>query len=156
VVRKGRELEELVASLEKGLNGTGIKVTSPDKICDKVTKKKREIDVSLKGNMGFHDMLAILECRKRKHKDDVTWIEQLATKRDHTGANLAIAISSSGFTEGARLKADFLGIRLRTVSEIDPQEIMDWFKVEKLTVSCFYYALIEVFFFHMNLLTVLK
>lgn len=146
MARRGRELEELVATLEKGLNGTGIKVTSPDKIYDKVTKRKREIDVSLKGNMGFHDMFAILECRKRKHKDDVTWIEQLAIKRDHTGANLAIAISSSGFTEGARLKADFLGIRLRTVSEIDPQEIMDWFKAEKLTISCLHYALIEVFF----------
>lgn len=133
LARKGRELEELVATLEKGLNGTRITVTSPDKIYDKVTKKKREIDITLKGNMGFHEMLTIIECRDRKPKDDVTWIEQLAIKKDHVGANLAIAVSSSGFTEGARIKADFLGIRLRTLAEIDPKEIMEWFQVRRIT-----------------------
>lgn len=133
MARKGRELEKLVAILEKGLNGKDIKVTSPDTIYDKVAEESREIDISLKGNMGSHEMLVIIECRDRKPREDVAWPEQLATKRDHVGANLAIAVSSRGFSEGARKKADFLGIRLRTLEEIDPNEIMEWFQARKLT-----------------------
>jgi len=147
VARKGRELEELVATLEKGLSGTGIKITSPDHIEDKTTKEtKREVDISLKGNVGSCEILVIIECRDHKQRQDIKWIEQIATKKDDINANKAIAVSSSGFTKAAKDKARAKNIELRTLTEIDPNEIIGWFQAKKLTAYCLNYALIEVFF----------
>ncbi|AKB36022.1 hypothetical protein MSSAC_1432 [Methanosarcina siciliae C2J] len=134
MARKGRELEELVAALEKGLGSTDIKVTSPDQIEDKTTKEKREVDVSLKGKIGSNEILIIIECRDRKSKQDVTWIEQIATKRDDIGAHKAIAVSSSGFSEAAKNKAIAKNIELRTMEEIDPKEIIEWFQAKEVTI----------------------
>lgn len=135
MARKGRELEELVAALENGLGGTDIKVTSPDQIEDKTTKEKREVDVSLKGKIGSNEILIIIECRDRKPKQDVTWIEQIATKRDDIGAHKAIAVSSSGFSEAAKNKAIAKNIELRTLEEIDPEEITKWFQPKGLEIQ---------------------
>lgn len=134
MTRKGRELEELVATLEKGLSGTGVKITSPDFIEDVVIQDKREVDVSLRFNMGSHDFLLVFECRDRKNTEDVTWIEQLATKRDDICVNKLIAVSSNGFSNNARKKAHAKNIELRTLKEIDPKEIFGWFQVTKIDV----------------------
>jgi len=85
------------------------------------------VDVSLRGKVGSTDVLIILECRDRKSSEDVTWIEQLATKRDDIGANKAIAISSTGFTSGAKLKANSKNIELRTIEDINIDTISNWF-----------------------------
>jgi Restriction endonuclease len=88
----------------------------------------------------------IIECRDHKQRQDIKWIEQIATKKDDINANKAIAVSSSGFTKAAKDKARAKNIELRTLTEIDPKEIMEWFQAKKLTAYCLNYALIEVFF----------
>ncbi len=118
--------------MEKGLSNIEIKITSPDNIPDKTTGEKREVDVSLRGKVGSSDVLIILECRDRKGFEDVTWIEQLATKRDDIGANKAIAVSSTGFTSGAKLKAHSKNIELRTLEDININTISSWFKSKKI------------------------
>ena len=91
----------------------------------------REIDISLRGRIGSSDVLAIIECRKHKGIQDVRWIEQIYGKSQSVLADKAMAISSSGFTEQARKKAKYLNIEFRTLDEIDPTEINQWF-------SCMY------------------
>lgn len=127
MARKGRDLEKLVALIEQGLGNQDIQITSPDWILDISTGKKREVDVSIRGKLGSFNFLIIIECRKRKGLSDVTWIEQIATKRDDLGANIAIAVSSSKFTAGAKEKAKRKNVELRTLSEIDLSEIRRWF-----------------------------
>ena len=73
-----------------------------------------------------------MECRDRKGKEDITWIEQLASKRDDIGADKAIAVSSSGFTSGAISKAQFNNIKLRTVENITLDDISNWFQISFL------------------------
>ncbi|AKB49808.1 hypothetical protein MSBRW_0555 [Methanosarcina barkeri str. Wiesmoor] len=145
MTRKGRELEELVAILEKGLSGTDVKITSPDFIEDIVIEDKREVDVSLRFNMGSHDFLLVFECRDRKNTEDVTWIEQLATKRDDICVNKLIAVSSNGFSNNARKKAHAKNIELRTLKEIDPKEIFGWFQVTEIDVINLRWSLIRAF-----------
>jgi hypothetical protein len=132
MVRRGRDLEILVAILEGHLSPLGIKVTSPDRIPDKDTGRLREVDVSLRSKLGSSKVLIILECRDRNDDEDVTWIEQLAKKKESVMADKAIAVSSSGFGENAIIKATKENIPLRTINQINPEEIGEWFRGEKV------------------------
>ncbi|MFZ2799665.1 MAG: restriction endonuclease [Syntrophorhabdus sp.] len=113
----------MVALLEEHLGPLGIEVRSPDYIPDKDTSQLREVDISLRSKIGSSDILVIIECRNRKANEDVVWIEQLSRKRESVGADKAVAVSSSGFTVPASLKATKENIELRTLDEIDPNEI---------------------------------
>src|ERR1043165_2179805 len=118
MARAGRDLERLVELLESYLGGNDqIAIKSPDNLLDKVTGGTREVDVSIRSKVGSSEILVILECRDRGAPQDVTWIEQLATKRDDVGANKAVAVSSSGFSEHAINKAKSKSIDLRTIDE---------------------------------------
>ncbi len=118
-----KEFEHLVARIERDAGPIGLVVRSPDRIRCKVTGRKREVDVSIRSRAGTADLLMTIECRKRHPRQDVTWIEQLATKRDALGASCTIAVSSSGFTPNAQAVAARHGIRLRRLSEVSVGEI---------------------------------
>lgn len=118
-----KEFEQLVARIEKDAGPLGLIVRSPDKILCKVTGRKREVDVSIRSRAGTTDILITIECRRRHPKQDVTWIEQLATKLDAIGASCTIAVSFSGFTPNAEAVANRHGIQLRRLSEVSVSEI---------------------------------
>ncbi|MFQ5793804.1 MAG: restriction endonuclease [Candidatus Bipolaricaulia bacterium] len=132
MARKGRDLEKLVALLEERLGPQGIEVTSPDYIRGKESKSRREVDVSLRGRVGSASILVIVECRDRQEDEDVTWIEQLAYKAKDVGASKVMAVSSEGFTSGAINRAEANSIELRTLKEVDPDEILLWFGVQEI------------------------
>jgi hypothetical protein len=135
MARKGRDLEKLIALLEMHLGKEGIKVTSPDYIQGRKSKSWREVDISLRSQIGSSDILVIVECRDRQGTEDVTWIEQLASKSEDVGADKAVAVSSTGFTSGAINLATAKNIELRTLEEIDLHEILLWFCFKEIT--CF-------------------
>jgi len=130
MVRQGRELERLVAILEEALRPDGVHVTSPDRIPDSVTGRKREVDVVIRTHEGG-TVLAICECRDRRAVADVTWVEQVVTKaRDLEGSPAAVLVSTSGFTPEARKKAASYGLDVRLVTEVSVEEFRSWFRVE--------------------------
>src|SRR5262245_39374323 len=100
-----RDFELLVARIEEWLGPKGATVKSPDYIADRVTGELREVDASIRLHAGSAPILVTVECRDRVSVQDVTWIEQIASKRDSVGAARTIAVSSSGFTGPARSKA---------------------------------------------------
>lgn len=112
-----------VARIEQQLAGTGVKVTSPDRIKSSITGGKREVDASLRTTIGSLQILITIECRKRKASQDVTWMEQLASKRQAIGAARTIAVASSSFSKEAIQAAEFYGIDLRILSEIQDAEL---------------------------------
>ena len=127
--RPGRDLEVLVALLESALvSDDAASIRSPDHLVDRVTGKLREVDVSVRYQVGSVPVLIILECRDRQHVEDVTWIEQLAQKRNDVRAARAVAVSSAGFSEAAVLKAAHLAIELRNLEDLTPDDIRSWFK----------------------------
>lgn len=127
MARKGRDLEKIISLLEGALQQSGIQLKSPDFLPDKDTGEPREVDISLRGRIGSSDILAIIECRDRDATQDVTWIEQLICKRSSVNADKVLAVSSSKFSEPARIKAEKNNIELRILDEIDPAEVQDWF-----------------------------
>jgi hypothetical protein len=122
-----REFESLVARIEKAAAPLAAKVTSPDRIRDLTTGQLREVDASIRSTVGTTEVLITVECRKRSRKDDDTWIEQLATKRQKIGAAKTIAVSASGFTSSATKSAAHYGIELRTLSKVSASDIKGWF-----------------------------
>jgi hypothetical protein len=127
MARMGRDLERVISLLEGSLPQSGIQLKSPDFLPDKDTGALREVDISLRGRIGSSDILAIIECRDRDATADVTWIEQVITKRNSVNADKAMAVSSSKFSKPATLKAKKYNIVIRTLDEIDPADITELF-----------------------------
>jgi hypothetical protein len=125
MARKGRDREKLVAALEKFLSDKEVEIKSPDYIKGVISEGRREIDVSLR-NVGSTETLTIFEIRKRKKGDDVTWIEQLNTKRQDVLADKVVAVSSSSFSKSAKTMAEKLGIELRTLNELEDGNLPSW------------------------------
>lgn len=132
--RKGRDLEKLVAALENLLSNSNIEVKSPDYIVGVNSGSRREVDVSLRSIVGSSEILVILETRDRTEIDDVRWIEQLAMKKEDVLASKVVAVSSAGFTEGAKNTAQRLGVSLREVNELNFDAIAEWFRVTEFRV----------------------
>jgi len=128
MTRAGRDLERLVATIEELLGSADVEIKSPDYVIGVNSGARREIDVSLRTRVGSVEILVILEVRDRKDIEDVTWIEQLATKRDDVRASKVVAISSAGFSKGARELAERLGVELRSVDSLTGESIANWFR----------------------------
>lgn len=121
-----REFEKLVARIEETLAPRGAIVKSPDHIRSHVTGGRREVDASIRFRIGTVDVLITVECRKRRPKQDVTWIEQLNSKKMAIGAARTIAVSPLGFSEGAARAAEAYGLDLRRLAEVSPEDIRSW------------------------------
>jgi hypothetical protein len=86
----------------------------------------REVDGSIRYSIGSVPILITIECRERVAIQDVTWLEQLASKRAAIGAACTIAVSSSGFSKPALRAGQFLGIQTRLLVEIDDEAARVW------------------------------
>jgi hypothetical protein len=125
-----KQFEQLVARIENDAGPLGLTVVSPDRILCKITGRKREVDVSVRSRAGTTDILITIECRKRHPKQDVTWIEQLAAKRDAIGAACTIAVSASGFTPHAEAVARRHGIQLRRLYEVSVADLNAFMRLD--------------------------
>jgi hypothetical protein len=124
--RKGRGTELVLKELESLTLRDQAEIKSPDYIIDVVTRRPREVDISIRHKMGTHKFLTVIECRDRKEKEDVTWIEQIVTKTKNIQANRVIAVSTSGFTSGAKDLAQHENIVLRTLRDFKANETTEW------------------------------
>ncbi len=142
--RPGRAFEELITRIEQTLAPSGAIIKSPDYIKDRVTKRLREVDASIRIPDAGSTRLITVECRDhRKGRQDDRWIEQLVTKKDKIGAFRTIAVSSTGFSNSAIASARHFGIDLRQLDQITDAEIAQ----EWAAVSAFKMAIIRVDYF---------
>lgn len=118
-----REFERLIARIEGDAGPRGLIVKSPDRLRCKLTGRLREVDASIRAKVGTTEMLLTIECRRRSKLQDVTWIEQLATKKSSIGADRTIAVSVSGFSAEAQIAASHAGISLRKISDLTVADI---------------------------------
>jgi Restriction endonuclease len=124
--------EQRVERIHKLLEDQGATVTWNDKLPDPDNPDQaRQIDVTVRRT----DSLTLVECRIRRAPQDVTWIEELIGRRVSLQADAVIAVSSSGFTEGAQLKAERYGIILRDFQSLSADEIRDWGQQKKVQLK---------------------
>ena len=112
----GKYLESLTSWINKSLH-VNAKIKTNDFLIDEITGKKRQVDVTIRINNGPTEILAIVETRDRSRPVGVNYIEEIHSKKQSVGADLAIVVSKNGFYKTAIQKAKFYKIRLFTFEE---------------------------------------
>jgi hypothetical protein len=126
----GRSLEELVARIEATVLPHGFEVETRVKLYDDGGQQTAELDVRILGKLGSSSVHWVFECRDRPSSgpEGISWIEQLASRRERIGADKLFAVSTTGFSSEATRFAAEKAITLRTVSSIE--DVTQDFKVE--------------------------
>jgi predicted helicase len=120
----GKTLEKLIASLEKVLANRGdIVIEAPKRMPDRTTGSLREHDVVLTTTHGHHSFTIAIECRDHSRPITVNQVEGFWAKCQDTRIDQGIIVSSAGFYNTARKKAEHLGIRCLDIEEV---ESFDW------------------------------
>lgn len=133
-----RVVQRIHELLERDNNAV---VTWDDRIADPDSpKRKRQIDITIRKD----NLLTLVECRLHQEPQDVTWIEELIGRRQSLRADSVIGVSSSGFTDTARTKADSFGIHLRELADLTAAEISDWGRAMKLEIGYHRFEHVEV------------
>lgn len=120
MARKGRSLEQLVATIERVLgDNSQVTIESPKMLPDKTTGKQREHDVVLTIKQGHHSIILAIECRDLSRPITVNQVEGFWAKCQDTGVDQGVIVSSMGFYNTARKKADHYGIRCLDIEEAE-------------------------------------
>lgn len=124
----GKQLEALVAFVEKTLLPDGFKVTTNERIFNDEGIQIAEFDIEIRGKVGTTEIAWLIECRDRPTSGPApgSWIEQLVGRRTRFGFNKVTAVSTTGFAAGATEFALAQGIELREVKTLAPEEFADW------------------------------
>jgi hypothetical protein len=97
----------------------GATVTESKFLTDRITRRKREVDVCIEGHVGGHAVMVCVECRDHKRIADVTWVDGMKAKHDRLPTNALILASRRGFTPEARTAADSCGIKTFSLEDVD-------------------------------------
>jgi hypothetical protein len=130
----GSRLEQLVAFVEEQYLGTGFTVETRKKVYDEAGNQLAELDVWILGPVGSTQFQWLISCRDRPSEGAAppSWIRELRGTRDELRIDKVTAVSTTGFSAGARTAALEHGIELREVRELTPTEFKTWFHLKGL------------------------
>ncbi len=118
--KNGKSLERLIASLEKALGQNhNVTVAASKRLPDRTTGKLREHDVLLTVTQAHHSVKIAIECRDRSRPITVNQVEGFWAKCQDTGIDQGIIVSSAGFCNTAKKKAEHHGIRCLCIEEVE-------------------------------------
>lgn len=131
----GKRLEMLVAFVEQRLLPSGFEVKTNQIITNDAGVQIAEFDIEIRGKVGTTEFSWLIECRDRPSQGaaPASWIEQLVGRKDRFLFNKVTAVSTTGFSEGAREFARSKGIELRAVRNLSPDDFSDWLMVPSFT-----------------------
>src|SRR5438876_3903181 len=98
----GKQLETLVAFVEKTLTPHGLTVSTNRRVFNDEGAQIAEFDLEICGKFGSTDIRWLVECRDRPGQGPSpgSWIEQLVGRRARFGFNKVTAVSTTGFAPG--------------------------------------------------------
>jgi hypothetical protein len=132
MTRESDDFEQRIHRIHELIEGSSAEVTWNERIPDPDNPAQpRQIDIAIRRD----GTLTIVECRLHKERQDVNWIEELIGRKASLQATNVVAVSSSGFTEGAIRKAERFGIALRDLKDIAPEEVLTWGCAVEMSVS---------------------
>lgn len=77
----------------------------------------REVDVLIEEEINGVKQKIAIECRDHKAKNDILWVDSLIGKYKNLDVDKVVAVSNSGFSKNAYLKAKAENIILKTLQE---------------------------------------
>lgn len=116
--KRTNDFQKLVYLVQVNL-AAGATVTESKMLTDRMTKRKREVDVCIEGQVGGHPVIVSIECRGQGRIADVSWVDAMKAKHDRLPTNALILASRSGFTPEARDVAASYGIQTFSLSDVD-------------------------------------
>jgi Restriction endonuclease len=115
--------EQQIERIHRLLEESDASVTWNDRVPDPDNPDQaRQIDILIE----LDGKVTHVECRIHKKPQDVKWIEELIGRRASLRVDTIIAVSSSGFTDGAVKKAAQFAIPLRTLQDLTEEEVRVW------------------------------
>lgn len=120
----GKQLEGLVAFVEKTLLPQGFDVKTNQRIFNEEGVQIAEFDIEIRGKVGSTEIAWLIECHDRPSHGSApaSWIEQLVGRRSRFGFNKVTAVSTTGFALGAIEFAQLQGIEIREVKALSHDE----------------------------------
>ena len=128
---EGKQLEALVAFVEKSLLPQGFEVKTNERVYDRDGVQIAEFDIEVRGKVGSTSFTWLIECRDRPSEGPApgAWIEQLVGRRTRFAFNKVTAVSTTGFAPGAVNFAQSEGIELREVKALSPKDFESWLAI---------------------------
>lgn len=126
--RKGRLFEVLITHLQQFSADEGVEIQSPELFYDEDRNKIGEVDVTLRSKVGTASSFIGIECRDRPRDgpQGVDWIREIAGKKNDLKIDKMVAVSSSGFTAGAKRLATKNRFDLISIEDLDTIDVSDW------------------------------
>jgi hypothetical protein len=124
----GKELEELVATIEGLLLPAGFTVTKNPRIYNDHGVQVAEFDVEVRGKLGSATVVWLIECRNRPRDGPASgqWIEQLIGRRQRFNFDKVMAVSTTGFPKersSARSASGLLSERSTRLHRSSPSSL---------------------------------
>lgn len=148
MTRDGKQLEALVAFVEKTLVPEGFKVTTNTRVFNDDGVQIAEFDVLVRGSIGTSDFEWLIECRDRPSSGPapVAWVEQLVGRRARFNLSKVTAVSTTGFAASVHEFARAQGIELREVLALTPEHFADWLQVRYVKNTVRHTTLTGIYF----------
>jgi hypothetical protein len=142
-LKPSEKFEQQIRRIHDLLEQLGSQITWNDRLPDPDNPSQpRQIDVTIRRD----GKLTLLECRIHADRQDVKWVEELIGRRLSLRADAVIAVSASGFTEGAILKAKSFGIILRDFSTLTEEEIRSWGHLARVWLTFYEFTRVDLVF----------
>lgn len=119
---KWKRFEKLAAKIQAGF-APDSEVTLDDKILGKKSGIERQIDISVRRNIGQFEILVVIDCKDHKNPLDVKAVEEFIGLVEDVGANKGALVSPIGFSEAAKVRASNSGIDLYRLVDAEDH---DW------------------------------
>lgn len=103
--RRTNEFQALIKRIYQQLQDTGGKIIESAMLKEREGNTEREVDILMEETVCGFPIRIAMECRGRKGKDDIEWIDGLIGKYQDLPVNKIVVVSKSGFSSGARTKA---------------------------------------------------
>lgn len=115
--KRTNEFQQIVALIYSQIAPVGGRVTESALLREDGTGTEREVDVLVAHKIAGHEIKIAVECRDHTADQSVIWIDALIGKYSRLAVDKVVAISSSPFSEAAKIKAAKHNIDVITVNE---------------------------------------
>jgi hypothetical protein len=122
-IPKWKRFERLIHQIHEQYSILGAKITLDDHIEGHDSKTLRQIDISIRAQVGPYSILIALECKDHAEPLDVGEVGAFLTLRNDVKANKGVMVATGGFTAAAIRLARTFGIDTRTYIDTESQ---DW------------------------------
>lgn len=121
--KRTNDFQRLILAIYEQMAPLGATVEESAELLERGSSTTREVDILITHQIAGVRIRMAVECRGRKDKDDIEWIDGLIGKYRDLDIDKVIAVSKSGFTAAAQEKASVNRIEIR---KLETAEETDW------------------------------